>query len=141
MLLVVDRAVDDVEHLPGVARWLLTEAAGRVDVVAPLLTRRLDWLTGDTEHDARRAQARLQTVVGALSENGVEAHGELGDDDPEGTVAAACARDRYDAVVILAGEAADAEWRERDLRTRVERSVAVPVVEVTVGDDGAVLSR
>lgn len=138
MLLVVDRAVDDTARLPHLARWLLTEDTGRVDVVAPLLTGRLDWLTGDTEDDARRAQARLRTVVDALGAQGVEARGELGDDDPAGTVTAACARDRYDAVVILSPHADDARWREGGLRDKVSAEVRVPVVEVTIDRDGVV---
>lgn len=141
MLLVVDRAVDDTDRLPHLARWLLTEQAGRVDVVAPLLTGRLDWLTGDTEDDARRAQARLRTVVDALGDEGVEAHGELGDDDPAGTVTAACARDRYDAVIILSPHEDDARWREAGLRDKVGADVGVPIVELTIDRQGAVSPR
>ena len=138
VLLVVDRSVDGVERLPPVAQWLLTQAAGRVDVVAPVLSGRLDWLTGDTREDAALAQRRVETVVRVLEENGVDARGDIGDEDPLGTVIASAAREEYDTIVVLAPHDDDATWREHALSERVRQEVAVPVMEIVVLADGSV---
>src|SRR5262249_8856843 len=67
-----------------IGEQLAHEASGRQSeafVIAPALSSRLDWLTGDQAvYD--RAAAELESTLAALEAVGIEAHGRVGAADP-----------------------------------------------------------
>lgn len=106
------------------------DPSGRVHVVAPALNSRLrHWVT-DTDAAVRKAGLRLLQAVDALREVGLDAEGSVGDADPMHAIEDVLAQFDADAVLISTWPEGHSNWLERDLVTRAEVALAVPVYHV-----------
>lgn len=83
----------------------------------------------------KRAQARLDTLLGLLHGSGAEASGEVGDEDPITAISAAVkAAEKlerpFDEIVLSTLPAGISKWLSLDLPTRVTRKFNLPVRHV-----------
>lgn len=87
-------------------------------------------------HDA--ARVRLELAIAFLSEEGIEAGGEVGDPDPYAATIDAVSERRPDEIVISTYPATSSGWLRRDLIDRVADATGLPVLHVVsdVDDEG-----
>ena len=76
------------------------------------------------------ARIRVEEIVGAWREAGLEARGEVGDPDPVVAVKEAWDPGRYDEVVVSTLATGASKWLQIDLPHRVERITGVGVRHV-----------
>ena len=76
LLIAAGEAATSAEELPRGVRSLI-DAAEEIIVVAPALPGRLDWIASDTDAATKRADERLETVLGQLGEMGANARGRV----------------------------------------------------------------
>src|SRR4051794_4576454 len=81
LLIAVGGAAASADEVPPSVRALI-DSAETIRVVAPRLPGPLQWLVSDTDKATEQADERLQVVLGHLDDLGVQAHGEVGADDP-----------------------------------------------------------
>ncbi len=67
LLIAAGEAATSAEQLPRGVRSLI-DAAEEIIVVAPALPGRLDWIASDTDTATKRADERLEAVLGQLGE-------------------------------------------------------------------------
>jgi hypothetical protein len=80
--------------------------------------------------DREGARGRLEAVVAAWREAGLEASGEVGDGDPVVALKEVWDPGRFDEVVISTLPTGTSKWLQIDLPHRVERLTGVPVRHV-----------
>ena len=83
------------------------------------------------------AAARLEEIVAAWHEAGLEASGELGDNDPVAAVKEAWDPARFDEVIISTLATGASKWLQIDLPHQVERVTGVPCEHVVAAPQGA----
>ncbi|HEX2126949.1 MAG TPA: hypothetical protein VHF45_10365, partial [Thermoleophilaceae bacterium] len=76
------------------------------------------------------ARGRLDAIVDAWREAGLDASGELGDSDPVVTVKEAWDPGRFDEVIVSTLPTGASKWLQIDLPHRVERITGVAVRHV-----------
>jgi hypothetical protein len=140
LLVLAGAAVADVEELPGSVKEAI-DAADEVFVVTPRLPSRLEWLMSDTDRATHEADARLDTVLGHLRTQGVEAQGATGADDPEVAIADHVRAFDPDHMLIALRSAEHAAWQERGLLERTASTFAIPMTVFEIDADGSVVSR
>jgi len=118
VLVVANQTADSPELIQ-----TLRERTGDGDAEFTLLLPRL---AGRREEAARR----LDEIVEAWSQAGLEAHGELGDTDPVVAVKEAWDPGRFDEVIISTLPTGASKWLQVDLPHRVERFTGAPVRHV-----------
>jgi hypothetical protein len=91
---------------------------------------------GDIDEPRQQAEERLRGALEALSENGIEASGEVGDPDPVQAAQDALLKAPADEVVIFERESEQARWFEEGLFDRAQASLEPPLRMVVV-DTGA----
>ncbi|MEA2396478.1 MAG: hypothetical protein QOK25_34 [Thermoleophilaceae bacterium] len=119
VLVVANQTADSPELIEA-----LRERAARGDTEFTLLLPRLPG--GRSEE----AGSRLEAIVAAWREAGLEAHGELGDSDPVVAVKEAWDPSRFDEVVISTLATGVSKWLQVDLPHRVERIIGTAVQHV-----------
>lgn len=124
--------VDAEGAVPRLREELVRSANGRpaeAFVVAPALSSRLDWLTGDqAAYD--RASAELEEAVAALEAAGIGAQAQIGAHDPLQAAADGLREFPAEAIVVVTGS--ETTWLEDGLLERLERRTAIPVTHVVV---------
>jgi hypothetical protein len=120
------------------ARAVEATCGGRpseVLVVAPLLADRLHFAADDEGEFQEDARVRLHESLQALARAGIDARGQIGDDDPLTAIGDALAAFPAAEILVLAPESDPHAWLEDDLEHRVRdlygvhvtfRKVAVP---------------
>ncbi len=78
------------------------------------------------------AQVRVDLAMGLLSEEGIEASGEVGDPDPFNAAMDAIAARRPDEVIVSTHPVTQSGWLRRDLIERIERASGLPVTHIVV---------
>jgi hypothetical protein len=126
LLIAVGDAASNTENLPPSIRALI-DASAEVFVVAPTLPGRLDWLNSDTDAAHQRADERLRTVLGQLSEIGAEARGAVGSDEPVEAFGDAIRAFEPDHLLIALRASPGSGWQEKGLVERVVERFGVPV--------------
>jgi hypothetical protein len=109
--------------------------AGRnadVFVVCPALNTRLKHWTSDEDEARAAAQARLEASLATMHESGIEARGEIGDDDPLQAIHDVLGRFAPDALLISTHPEGRSNWLERGVVSGVRERFAVPVTHVVV---------
>ena len=125
------------ETCPGhrLADELRARAGGgpsEVLIVAPALTGRLRHLFSDTDGALERARERVDESVAALAEQGVQARGEVGDEDPIMAIRDALATFPADELIISTHPPARSHWLEKRVVERAREDFEVPVTHIVV---------
>jgi hypothetical protein len=101
-------------------------------VVCPALNSRLRHWTSDEDGARAAAGERLERSLEALRAQGVEAVGEVGDDDPVQAVDDALRTFGADEIVIATHPEGRSHWLERGVVERVRERHACPIAHVVV---------
>lgn len=120
-------------------RQLLEEikraAAGyRADVlvVAPVLSSRVHLWTSDVDKEREEAQRRLDESLARLREAGIEARGQIGDENPLQAMEDALRTFGADEIVISTHPAGRSSWLERGVVERARERFDVTIKHVVV---------
>src|SRR5438067_9490554 len=119
--LVSDAVVDMVATL-------FLDGPCRLHVVVPATRQqeRLTWTSGAAWAIARRRLDHALTRFRRLPAN-ADVTGEVGDENPVLAVMDALLVDRFDEIILCTLPAGASSWLKRDLPTRVQRRVSIPV--------------
>jgi hypothetical protein len=105
-----------------------------VTVVCPQNVPRHGYVIDDSTVRAA-AENRLKLTLAALREIGVEAHGEIMDEDPYGATMDAIAEFGADEVIVSTHPETRSGWLRRDLVDRVRDASGLPVEHIVVDLD------
>jgi GABA permease len=121
---------------------LLNEIRRRVNgtstsllVVTPALNSQVKHWANDEDGARVAAQERLDASLAALHMAGIEAKGEVGDDDPLQAIDDALRTFSPDEVIISTHPEGRSNWLERGVVTRTRERFALPVTHVVVDLD------
>ena len=106
----------------------------QVTVVCPQNVPKHGYVIDDRSVRAA-AENRLKLTIAALREVGIEAHGEIMDEDPYGATMDAIAEFGADEVIISTHPETRSGWLRRDLVDRVRDDSGLPVEHVVVDLD------
>jgi nucleotide-binding universal stress UspA family protein len=104
-------------------------------VVCPALNSRLRHWTSDEDGARAAAGERLERSLEALRAHGVEAAGEVGDEDPVQAVDDALRTFGADEIVIATHPEGRSHWLERGVVERVRERYTCPIAHVVVDLD------
>jgi hypothetical protein len=117
-------------------RALRGEVLHRTDsdvlVVCPALNSRIRHWTSDEDQARERAHERLERSLAALAEAGVEARGEVGDDDPLQAMEDALRTFGADEIIISTHPPGRSNWLEKDVIARARECFDLPITHVVV---------
>jgi hypothetical protein len=125
------------ETLSGLA--LRSEISGRsqgdrtqLRVVCPALNSKIKHWTNEEDQARANAQQRLEHLLAKLRDEGFEADGDIGDDDPVQAMEDALRRFPADEVIISTHPAGRSNWLEHDVVNRAQERFDLPVTHVVV---------
>jgi hypothetical protein len=101
-------------------------------VVCPALNSRIRHWTSDEDRAREHAQGRLERSLSALAEAGVEARGEVGDDDPLQAMEDALRTFGADEIIISTHPPGRSNWLEKDVIVRARERFDLPITHVVV---------
>src|SRR5215207_5740996 len=101
-------------------------------IVAPALNGWVSTWANDIDGARQAAQHRLDDMVRALREDGLEARGEVGDGNPLVAIEDALRVFPAEAIVISTHPPGRSRWLARSLVSRVQRRFEQPVTHVVV---------
>jgi GABA permease len=131
ILVVANETVGGDELLAAIASATST-GRSEVLVVSPALNSRLRHWTSDEDGAREAAQARLDVSLERLAAIGVNARGEVGDDDPVQAVADALNTFGADEIILSTHPPGRSNWLESGVVDRVRERFDVPVTHVVV---------
>ena len=101
-------------------------------VVAPALNSQLRYWASDEDGARAQAQRRLDASLAALTEDAVEARGEIGDSDPLQAVEDALRTFGADEIIISTHPPGRSNWLEKDVIALARERFDVPIAHVVV---------
>jgi hypothetical protein len=101
-------------------------------VVCPALNSRIRHWTSDEDHARALAQERLELSLAALTEAGVDARGEVGDDDPMQAIEDALRTFGADEIIISTHPPGRSNWLEREVIHNARERFDLPITHVVV---------
>jgi hypothetical protein len=106
--------------------------AGEADVVvvAPALTGRLGYWTGDNRRSRQDAEERLGVCLDSLRESGVAARGKVGDADPLQALEDALREFDADEIIVATRPESRSNWRASDIVGRARRRFSRPISQI-----------
>ena len=78
------------------------------------------------------AQVRVDLACAFARSEGIEAHGEVGDEDPFNAAMDAVDQHRIDEVIVSTHPSSSSGWMRRDLPERIEAETGLPVEHIVV---------
>ena len=113
---------------------IANRAQGRTElrVVCPALNSKVRHWTNEEDDARRRARERLDQLLAGLRREGLDAEGDIGDDDPVQAMEDALRRFPADEVIISTHPAGRSNWLERDVVNRAQDRFDLPVTHVVV---------
>jgi len=108
----------------------IVDTEAEVLVVAPALSSRLDYWSGDDRRARRDAERRLADSLSALSLLGVAADGLVGDADPLLAIEDSLRLIDAEVIVIAADSRRAPNWLEREIVSRATRRFTQRVVQL-----------
>jgi hypothetical protein len=107
-------------------------AAGEADVVvvAPALTGRLGYWTGDNRRSRQDAEERLWLCLDSLRESGVAARGKVGDADPLQALEDALREFDADEIIVATRPESRSNWLASDIVGRAQRRFSRPISQI-----------
>ncbi|MGZ4415420.1 MAG: universal stress protein [Gaiellaceae bacterium] len=131
ILVVANETLAEVRLAEDIAR----AAAGyrtHVHVVCPALTSRVRHWASDLDGARAQAQQRLDQTLSQLHAAGIEAHGEIGDEDPLRAIEDVLRTFGPDEIIISTHPEGRSNWLERHVVTRARESVALPITHIVI---------
>ncbi len=118
---------------------VVRRAAGDAEVlvVTPALNSRLRHWTSDEDRAREEAQARLDASLEALRDAGVDARGQVGDDDPLQAIEDALRGFPADEIVLSTHPPGRSNWLERGLVENARDRFPCPIAHVVVDLEAA----
>lgn len=110
----------------------LTADDGRVIIVAPALSSRLEYVFSDVDKPREHAQERLDESLRLLKESGIDAEGEVGDANPVRAFEDAVSVFDPDAVLVSTHPEGRSHWLERGEVEKIRSKTDLPVEHVVV---------
>jgi hypothetical protein len=104
----------------------------KVLVVTPALNSRMRTITSDVDPAREQAQQRLDASLARLRQDGIDAHGEVGDGDPLQAIEDALRTFGADQIVISTHPEGRSHWLERGVVDKAKERFAVPISHVVV---------
>jgi hypothetical protein len=101
-------------------------------VVAPALNTRTHFLLADPDPAIERADAVQQETVERLDEEGIDAAGGTGEEDPLLALQDAMVTFEADEIVLFTHAGGSQNWQEEGLVDEAEKRFSVPVRHLTV---------
>ena len=101
-------------------------------VVTPALNTRIRHWTSDEDTARGAAQARLDESLAALSGDGIDARGIVGDDDPCQAIEDALRMFPADEIVVSTHPAGRSNWLEDGVVERAKERFDLPITHVVV---------
>jgi hypothetical protein len=101
-------------------------------VVCPALNSRIRHWTSDEDHARELAQERLKLSLTALADAGVDARGEVGDDDPLQAIEDALRTFGADEIIISTHPPGRSNWLEKEVIARGRERFDLPITHVVV---------
>jgi hypothetical protein len=128
LLIAAGQAAREAADLPATVRELIS-SADEVLVIAPTLPVRFEWLASATDSARERADERLETVLGQVSEvSGSESvRGEVAADDPLLAFDDAVREFAPDHILIGLRSADRSGWQERGLLDQLVERFTIPI--------------
>jgi hypothetical protein len=131
ILVVANRTLGGEQLLDAVRTRSAEPGGARFRLVVPQNTPSAGLVIYD-EAVRESAQVRVDLALSIVSEEGIEASGEVGDADAFLATMDAVAERRPDAVIISTHPATSSGWLRRDLVERIENASGLPVEHVVV---------
>jgi hypothetical protein len=131
ILVVANETCPGTDLHRAVAR-LAGGAPSEVLLIAPALNGWVSTWANDVDGARQAAQDRVDDMVRALREDGLEATGEVGDGNPLVAIEDALRVFPADAIVVSTHPPGRSRWLARSLVSRVERRFELPVTHVVV---------
>ncbi len=133
VLVVASRTLGGGKLLEAV-RERAKEGAVRFRLVVPEFKPSAGYVIYDEAvHDA--AQVRVDLALSSVTAEGMEATGEVGDQDPFSATMDAVAEHRPDEIIVSTFPAQSSGWLRRDLIERIRNATGLPVEHVVVDVD------
>ena len=101
-------------------------------VVCPALNTKIRHWTNEEDQARVEAQQRLERLLSGLRGDGVDAQGDIGDDDPVQAMEDALRRFPADEVIISTHPPGRSNWLEHDVLQRAQERFDLPVTHVVV---------
>jgi hypothetical protein len=108
------------------------EADAEVLVVTPALNTRIRHWTSDEDTARGAAQVRLDESLAALSADGIDARGTVGEDDPIQAIEDALRMFPADEIVVSTHPTGRSNWLEHGVVERAKERFDVPITHVVV---------
>lgn len=102
----------------------------KLDVLAPVLTSRVHYGVSDIDRELQDARVRLERSLRWAQEQGIAAHGEVG--DPSATAALEDQLRDFgaDEVIVVTKSREHLSWQEREELERLRAELDVPVLHI-----------
>jgi GABA permease len=116
-------------------------AAGQrtqVHVVCPALTSPVRHWASDLDGARAEAQQRLDQTLSQLHAVGIEAHGEIGDEDPLRAIEDALRTFGADEIIISTHPETHSNRLERHIVTRARERLALPITHIETNTETGV---
>lgn len=133
VLVVANRTLGGAKLLDAV-RERAKEGAVRFRLVVPQSKPSAGYVIYD-EAVRDAAQVRVDLALESVAKEGLEATGEVGDQDPFSATMDAVAEHRPDEIVVSTYPAQSSGWMRRDLIERIRNATGLPVEHVVVDLD------
>ena len=136
VLVLANRALEEGAHVvePLIEEIQVATAGyrARVDVVYPLPLSALHHWASDVDGARKQAKGLVHQVVTALDAHGLDARGELGDEDPVQAVEDELRTFGADTIVVVTHEQPDRHELDSAAVERIRERFALPVTCVTL---------
>lgn len=110
----------------------MSAEGGRVIIVAPALSSRLEYVFSDVDKPREAAQERLDASIDALRKSGIDAEGEVGDANPVRAFEDAVSIYEPDGVLVSTHPEGRSHWLERGEVEKIRSKTDLPVEHVVV---------
>ena len=110
----------------------------QVHVVCPALTSPVRHWASDLDGARAEAQQRLDQTLSQLHAVGIEAHGEIGDEDPLRAIEDALRTFGADEIIISTHPEARSNRLERHIVTRAREHLALPITHIEIDTETGV---
>jgi hypothetical protein len=101
-------------------------------LIVPALNSKIKHWTNEEDHARAVAQQNLQRLLASLREEGLDASGDIGDDDPVQAMEDALRLFPADEVIISTHPRGRSNWLEHDVVMRAKDRFDLPVTHVVV---------
>jgi nucleotide-binding universal stress UspA family protein len=107
----------------------------QVLVVCPALTSSLRHWASDLDAGRAQAEHRLEQTLSQLQSGGIEARGEVGDEDPLQAIEDALRTFGADEILISTHPEGRSNWLERDVVTNARERLALPITHIVIDSE------